>query len=109
MHQSFVTPDPVGPAIAGKEPSLDLSIIAAVLWNGGAFDSMAKNGQSNFTFNAGFEQGFDHKTVPTVQGIYLGFAKGKVNIPLLPSPTGAVVTNDWCIKHIWMAFGKLFW
>ena len=41
---------------------------------------------------------FHHKNVPTVPGIYLGFAE-KVNIPDIPWPP--MVTNDWCINNIY--------
>ena len=33
---------------------------------------------------AGTKQGFDQNKVPAVQGFYLGFAYGKVNIPAIP-------------------------
>ena len=43
-------------------------------------------------------QGFDQNKVPAVEGFYLGFAYGKINIPAIPRPSGGdVVANDWCI------------
>ena len=36
----------------------------------------------------GFLQGFYRKEVPAVQGLYLGFANGKVNIPAISRPRG---------------------
>ena len=38
--------------------------------------------------------------VPAVQGFYLGFAYGKINIPTIPRPSGDVVANDWCIFQL---------
>ena len=35
-----------------------------------------------------FLQGFYRKEVPAVQGLYLGFANGKVNIPAISRPQG---------------------
>ena len=35
-------------------------------------------------FEQGFWQGFDHRNIPTVLDIYLGFAKREVNIPAIP-------------------------
>ena len=31
-----------------------------------------------------------------MQGFYLGFAYGKINIPAIPRPSGDVVASDWC-------------
>ena len=45
-------------------------------------------------------QGFDQNKVPAVEGFYLGFAYGKINIPAIPRPSGGrgdVVAKDWCI------------
>ena len=36
----------------------------------------------------GYLQGFYRKEVPAVQGLYLGFANGKVNIPAISWPQG---------------------
>ena len=33
-----------------------------------------------------------------VQGFYLDFAYGKINIPAIPGSLGDVVANDWCIS-----------
>ena len=43
---------------------------------------------------------FDQNKVPAVQEFYLGFAYGKINIPLFPGPQGDVVANDWCITQM---------
>ena len=51
--------------------------ILLVLSRGGSFIS---------EFEQRLWQGFDHKNVPAVLGIYLGFAKRKVNIPAIPWP-----------------------
>ena len=46
-----------------------------------------------------FWKRFDHKKVPTVLGIYLGFTKRKVESisPQFPNPVEPMVTIDWCI------------
>ena len=52
------------------------------------FDSMPKLALAfKLTeFECGFWQGFDHKNVPVLLGIFLGFAKRQVNIPAIPWP-----------------------
>ena len=42
--------------------------------------------------------------VPAVQGFYLGFAYGKINIPAIPWPSGDVVANVWCITDTYRPY-----
>ena len=46
---------------------------------------------------------FDQNKVPALQGFYLGFAYGKIDIPAIPQPSGDVVANDWCIMEFFRA------
>ena len=41
-------------------------------------------------------QGFDYKIVPTVPGIFSGFAQRKINIPVIPHVSCRVI--KWDIK-----------
>ena len=44
----------------------------------------------------GLLAGIQPNKVPAVQGFYLGFAYGIINIPAIPRPLGDMVANDWC-------------
>ena len=51
-----------------------------------------------------FWQGFDHKNVPAVLGIYTGFAKRNVNISVIPRPvtqmSGALTTDEGLLYYL---------
>ena len=80
-------------------PSFDLSIIPTVSWNSGAFDSMPKPAKVNSHLTA--EQGFDHKTVPAVQGYTPALQRKNSISPLFPGPEGAMVTMIGALPRIY--------
>ena len=94
LHQNFTNNPPVicnpCPHWAGDSGDIaglkckvfELSIIPQC--HGMAvFESVPKPAEVIHIYLPGFEQGFYHKNIAAEPGIYLGFAKRKVNIPAI--------------------------
>ena len=105
MHQSFVSPDPIGLGIAGtywglRVPCFELSIVPAVHWNCEALDSMPKPEWFHILIylpelEHGFWQDFGAKMSLQCWAYTWALRREKSKSSLFTSPVGAVVTNDW--------------